>query len=289
MPCVRFAQVVTTTTEVELADECRVLVAESELARGKRDAARTVLAKVTHPTQLARARYLVAQSLLAEGKAAEAARLFAEVATLPGADALAADALFAAGETELQRGEFALATASLEALLAKHPKHARVTRAKLYLGECFVRAGRSAEALPLLSSTSRRMPRATATRVAPAPDSGSARRSSSARTSSARSGSSPRPRASPTARSVRRRHSRSARRVAPAPTSRARPRRTSRSRSSSRIRVGVPRALLAAGKTWLELGQREKADRVLDELIEKHPKSAEAAAAKPLRLGSHQR
>ncbi|MBI5850005.1 MAG: hypothetical protein HZB39_03040 [Planctomycetes bacterium] len=50
--------------------------------------------------------------------------------------------------------------------------------------------------------------------------------------------------------------------------------------------VWVPKALLEAGKCWLELGQREKADRVLDELIEKHGKSPEAAAAKPLRRAS---
>ncbi|MCC6784629.1 MAG: tetratricopeptide repeat protein [Planctomycetes bacterium] len=284
----RFAQVVTTTAEPELADECRVLVAESELARGKRDAARAVLAKVTNPSQIARARYLVAQSLLAEGKDAEAARLFAEVATLPGADALAADALFAAGETELQRGEFVPATASLETLLAKHPKHARVTRAKLYLGECFVRAGRSADALPLLEQY-------LAQDAAGDGDAGRAR----ARLWLGK------------AQLERKDFERAERELAEAArladgaigaeaafqigeSRRARADLEGAAEAYLKVAilfadpVWVPRALLAAGKTWLELGQREKADRVLDELIEKHPKSAEAAAAKPLRR-SHQR
>ncbi|MCA8966633.1 MAG: tetratricopeptide repeat protein, partial [Planctomycetes bacterium] len=48
----------------------------------------------------------------------------------------------------------------------------------------------------------------------------------------------------------------------------------------------VRRGLLQAGLTYLELGQRDKAARVLEELVAKYPNSEEAAAAqKHLRDG----
>lgn len=282
----RFTQAIEATKDPELADECRVLCAENDLARGQRDRARALLGKVTHERHVARAQYLIGQSLLADGQTERAAKVFEGVAKLPGAAALAADALFAAGETAHGRGDFAAATASLTTLVEQHPQHARTVRAKLYLGECLVRADRPADALPLLEQY-------LAQGAATDGDAGRAR----AKLWIGR------------AHQARGDHERAEREFAETTRLADGPIGAEAAFLIGAVRKGrgdvagaaeafvkvailfadpvwVPKALLEAGKCWLELGQREKADRVLDELIEKHGKSPEAAAAKPLRRAS---
>ena len=145
-----FLRVAKSSQDPELADECRVLVGEALASGADRKAARDLLAQVTHEKHVARARYLIGQSWLADGDTQKAAAAFEAAAKSPHGDAIAADALFAAGETEHDRGRFAEASASLQELIEKHPDHARVARARLYLGECRVREGRPADVVPLL-------------------------------------------------------------------------------------------------------------------------------------------
>ncbi|MCB9885145.1 MAG: tetratricopeptide repeat protein [Planctomycetes bacterium] len=281
-----FAQVVATSKDVDLAGEARLHLGTAALAKNDLAAARTQLGAV-QGRHRGRALYQLAFAEFDGGKQdrkrLQAARdLCAQVAAIEGEE-LAPEALYLGAESCLSLEDRRGAAERLTALLKQAPQHERAPRARLLLGECAVALGDGDAAVAPLEQFLRDKPdKALAARAQLALG---------------------------RARLLRGEHDRAEQALGAAidlddgPVAAEAQFRIGEARHAHGDRAGaidafvklpilyaqaewVRRGLLQAGLTYLELGQRDKAARVLEELVAKYPNSEEAAAAqKHLRDG----
>ncbi len=281
-----FAEVAKSSKDVDLAGEARLHLGTAALARNDLPAARALLTKVQGRHQ-GRALYQLAFAEF-DGAKGDQQRLqaardrCAQIAALDG-EVLVPEALYLGAESCLLLGDRRGAAERLTRLLGEAPQHQRAPRARLLLGECAVALGDGDAAVAPLEQFLRDKPeKALAARAQLALG---------------------------RARLLRAEHERAEQALTAVlelddgPVAAEAQFRIGEARRARGDRAGaidafvklpilyaqaewVRRGLLQAGLVYLELQQRDKAQRILEELVEKYPNSDEAAAAhKHLRDG----
>lgn len=278
-----FRRVVKDSADRELADECRILLAEGLRADGKGAAAADMLRAVEHESQQARAQYLLGEILLAAGDAAAASAAFAKAAASPKGATLRADATFAAAESAHLAGDHAAVIAQLSRFSREFPDHPKVGRSQLYLGEAYLA---SADAKGAIGALERYL----AADVADDGTVGRARAHLGLGKARRARGEGARARAE-FEKVVNLSEGALGAEATFCLGEIARDGGDQRAAADAFTKVAilfaepnlVSSALLEASKCWHALGQADKARKLLDELLEKHPRTEAAIAGKSLR------
>jgi TolA-binding protein len=272
-----FEQVAATSNDAERRGEAQLHLGLAALEQGDAARGRQLLLEVTGRHR-AQARYRAAFSWLEDGEPDRALPLLTEILGAGTAEPLYCEALFVAGECELELERYGAAAEHYAKLLEQAPEHERAPLARLHGGRALLHEQRAGEAAGLLEEYLQR------------------------------GGGAPVERAEAQLTLGRAREQREELDRAEAAYAAVTHLSEGELAAEAQFRIGevrrakgdldgavdafvklailyahedwVRRALLGAGTTYLQLEQPGKAEKFLRELIERFPESAEAGAAR---------